>query len=132
MLLILSCLKLSFTTLSLLVILYEPALELFCTNLRKTFYLHSPPHQTKTKVSHVHLTAEFVLFFTGAAHPGVAGEEERIKDWHGDHEFTTGMHLLSLFYIPIMQVQQELGNHMMAATKVFLVSGSMLCFSNLL
>jgi hypothetical protein len=40
-------------------------------------------------VSHVHLTAEFVLFFTGAAHPGIAGEEKRIKDWHGDHEFTT-------------------------------------------
>jgi hypothetical protein len=46
-------------------------------------------------VSHVHLTAEFVLFFTGAAHPGVAGEEKRIKDWHGDHEFTAGMYLAS-------------------------------------
>jgi hypothetical protein len=29
-------------------------------------------------------------------------------------------------------VQQELGNHIMAATKMFLVSVSMLCFSNLL
>jgi hypothetical protein len=75
-------------------------------------------------VSHVHLTAEFVLFFTGAAHPGVAGEEKRIKDWHGDHEFSTGTHLLSLFYIPIYM--QELGNHIVAATITFLVSGS--CF----
>ncbi len=128
MLLILLCLKLSFTTLSLLVILYEPALELFCTNVRITFTYIDLIKQSESCSSDSRICS--VFHRSGSSRYCRRRKKNQRLAWRS---WIYYRHAPAFFVLYThMQVQQELGNHIMAATITFLVLGSMLSFSNLL